>query len=222
MIGRSPLVRTIALGSLLLATGCSLLPFEAMPRPRVKNPRSDLHEVILVGFDGRPANVNPAIWESSLREQLLDVDGIDRIEIPTQADDPPLIAAPGRAFIGLTVLQFDPYYPPEVVVEVSLDVPSAPSRASADVLELDRQGREHLVEVGGSASQHRFQLRIDADDSRIGSDLVRFARSQLDGDRGLDPIDRVLRDSSRFVDFASWLILKESFRRLAEIQEGTP
>ena len=26
----------------------------------------------------------------------------------------------------------------------------------------------------------------------------------------------------RFVDFASWLILKESFRRLAEIQEGTP
>ena len=213
---------TLASTTLLLATGCSFLPFEAMPRTRVANPRADLHEVILVGFDGRPANTDPAIWETSLREQLLDVRGIDRIEIPTHADDPLLIPAPGRAFIGLTVLQFDPYYPPEVVVEVSLDVPSAPRRASADILELDRQGREHMVSARGAASQHRFQLRIDADDSRIGSDLVRFARSQLDGDRGLEPIDRVLRDSGRFVDFASWLILKESFRRLAEIQEGTP
>ena len=204
----------------LAASGCSLLPFEAIPHARIVNPRDDLQEVVLVGFDGRPSAEDPARWEHSIRQQLLDIRGIDRIEVPLQADDPLLTPAPGRAFLGLTVLHFDPYYPPEALIEITLDVPAAPRTASSEILDLDRMGREQVVSTGGSARQQRFQMRIDADDSRIGRDLLVFARAQLDGDRGFDPVDRVLRDSTRFVDFVSYLVIKESFRRLSLKEEG--
>ncbi len=216
-----PTLTACALLFLALATsGCSFLPFEAVPHARIQNPRDDVSEVVLVGFDGRPAAEDPVRWERSIQQQLLDVHGIDRIEIPVDGNDPLLSPAPGRAFLGLTVLHFDPYYPPEAIVEITLDVPAAPRSASSDILDLDRMGREQLVSAGGSATQQRFQMRIDADDSRIGRDLLVFARAQLDGDRGFDPIDRVLRDSTRFVDFVSYLVLKESFRRLTEKEKG--
>ena len=218
-----PLAVAMLLASITLgSSGCSLLPYEAVPHPRISNPRTDLDEVILVNFDGRPANEDPMRWQRSVQQQLLDIEGIDRIEVPLTADSPLLDPAPGRAFIGLTVLHFDPFYPPEAIVEVTFDVPAAPERTADAILQLDRIGREHTVSTGGSASGHRFQMRIDADDSRIGRDLVVFANSQLDGDRGSAPVDRVLRDSSRFVDFVSYLVLKETFTRLTETEKGTP
>lgn len=215
---------TVGLAALSLTSGCAFLPFDARPRPRISNPRPDLDELVLVGFTGVAAAGDKVQWERSVQGQLLDIDGIDRIQVALAADDPLRIPAPGRAFLGLTVLHFDPYYPPEAIIEIALDVPAAPRRASKSVLELDREGRERLASASAPAAPLRFQLRVDADDARIAKDLVAFAHAQLDGDRGLDPIDRVLRDSGRFIDFVSYLALKESFRRLegaADAEKGT-
>jgi len=212
LLGRPTLLLLLLLPSLV---GCTLLPYEAVPRPRVENPRPDLAEIVLVGFDGRPANEDPLRWQRSIQEQLLDIDGIDRIEAPLSEESPLLDPAPGRAFLALTVLHFDPYYPPEAIVEISYDIPAAPERTTNAILDLDRLGREQVVTAPAAARRQSFQLRVDADDSRLGHDLVRFAHAQLDGDRGSAPVDRVLRDSDRFVDFVSWLAVRETFARLS-------
>jgi len=206
-------------------SGCSLLPYEAKPRPRLENPRVDLDEFVLVPVEAVPEAGEPEAWRRSIQGQLLDVVGIDRIRVPADPEDPSLSPARGRAFLALSVLHFDPYYPPEAIIEVALDVPAAPSDDDGDILELDRRGRERAAANPAAASPLRFQLRVDADDSRIAEDLVTFAHAQLDGDRGSEPLERVLRDSARFIDFVSYLLVKESFRRLegaAGSEEGTP
>jgi len=203
-----------------LTAGCTMLPYQAKQKPQLENPRPDIDEVILAPVQGSPHAGDLAAWENQFHHQLLDVSGIRKVDRAVSENDPRLTPSPTTAVLWVTVLDFDAYYPPQTTLEIFFQFPSAPRRAPNSLLDLDRMGREQLVTLGSENSQQRFQIRVAADDSRHGYDLLKFAKAQMDGDRGFDPIDRVLRDSSRFQAFASYVAIKRCFQEMSKQKEG--
>ncbi|MEM7262291.1 MAG: hypothetical protein AAF488_09905 [Planctomycetota bacterium] len=213
----------LVLTSLCLLPGCGML--------RINNPVEGLSEVSLLPIAAESLERSQT-WTDAFRKNLLRVNGIDRVVLtdygmqhgqPTPAsftlDDLP-IAQGSQALLEIQVLTFDPYYPPSASVEVNLYVPGGMRPADDAGLDLDRQG---AMPRRGShrAAEHRltFQKHLRADDPATAWEVEKYALLQLDDDRGMDGVDRVLRSSKRFIDFVAYETLEEVFSRVEALHE---
>ena len=213
--------------SLFLTASLVLLPLcgcTAIRKPLepVHNPVDALQEVMLIPVGAENADSSQQ-WTRQLQQALLKVEGIQRVQSlpPSAADNPTaLLRSANRCLLEVNVLDFDAYYPPYAVVEVNFYVPPQAHSAAWDPLQMERMGRaKGSVQQSDRGPWLRFQKRYGADDMKVMQALTRYAMSSGDDSRGLDPVDRVIQISDRFVDFVFYETLKECFSRLDRKEE---
>lgn len=221
----SRVLRLVAIGSLaLLPTGCYLFP------PRVANPVPGLKEISLIPVAAETID-RSTTWTSRLRNNLLRVDGVDRVELvaPAMAKERGRsnllpIAETSQALIEVELLDFNPYYPPSATVKVDLYVPSGGRTSSHEGIEMDRWGSLSKSKVRVARHRVSFTVVVRTEDPESDLRLRLYAATLTDDDRGYDAVDRILRTSDRFIDFVAYESVRQSFNRLSALyqEEGSP
>ncbi|MEM7166965.1 MAG: hypothetical protein AAF581_15990 [Planctomycetota bacterium] len=213
----------LCLGLVPLLSGCKLYyaVHEHFTRPRafeaIAAPHDAFDEVAIVPVPAYDADTSIR-WTNFLNRQLLHVDGLDRVRIldgvlPTASKQLTRALEGSDGLLQVTVLDFDPYYPPSAHVEVALFVPGGPMRKDDSIVELDRQGAATGAGARKQGPWLRFETTCDAADPTLQSELTHFARAHYDDDRGMDELDRVTRVSDRFMNFVFHRALAECFER---------
>ena len=195
--------------------------------PPVENPLGSLTGVSLAPVSV-PSEYADRKWTEQLRGALLRVDNLDNVPlVPWSMADRksrklPELGADSQALLHLTVIEFDPYYPPSATVEVDFYIGHQALAPEMSIIEMERHGRPLGAKKQGPRSPWiRFQRVVNLTDPKVARRLARYAEAQGDNDRGLAGVDRVARVSDRYMDFVLHDTVQECFARISNKEKET-